>query len=162
MLQDSARTRPVLRYPFSVCRVIERGIGSTPETEADFSRCFTHLLLNLFCLKAARDHLFTDGEVIGTAPRTGQGFGVKPVKGANEIWSPNWIGRGYEIKKSQPRELKEGEQSSRHSPRTHWRSGHQKRVACGVGRTERRIVWIEPTLVMGRAEAGTETETVFA
>lgn len=53
---------------------------------------------------------------------------------------PRWIGKHY----SKPIPAGVG---SHASPREHWRKGHWKRVAIGVGRIERRWVWIEPTFV---------------
>ena len=33
------------------------------------------------------------------------------------------------------------------SPRLHWRRGHIRRQAHGLGRAERKLIWIEPMLI---------------
>lgn len=54
---------------------------------------------------------------------------------------PRWLGKTYQRKR-------QGYLSSeRSSPRGHWRKGHQRRVAVGKGRTERKWRWFEPTWV---------------
>ena len=79
------------------------------------------------------------------SPGGGGGFGKKTKKkrpSTSGVWQPNWIGRGYELK------LETG--SGTHaSPRSHWRRGHWRRQPIGEGRTERKLVWIEPMLING-------------
>ena len=45
------------------------------------------------------------------------------------------------------------------SPRPHWRRGHFRRVPCGHGRAERKLVFIKPTLVSKRFFAGNLADT---
>lgn len=66
----------------------------------------------------------------------------KKDKPRREFWSPNVIGRRYVLK----RERKET-QGTHASPMMHWRRGHYRSQAFGVGRKERKTIWIEPILV---------------
>jgi len=57
------------------------------------------------------------------------------------IWTPNVVGRGYRVR-SEPNELTTGGLK-----RLHWRRGHFRSQPFGVGRSDYKIIWIEPTLV---------------
>lgn len=59
-----------------------------------------------------------------------------------EFWSPNVVGKDY----VQKRGAGTGE-GTYASPRMHWRRGHFRNQACGVGRSERKTIWLEPVLV---------------
>lgn len=61
----------------------------------------------------------------------------------NRKKAPQWIGKRYESALAS----KTVGHSFHASPRTHFRRGHMRRVAIGQGRTARKWVWIEPTLV---------------
>lgn len=61
-------------------------------------------------------------------------------RGNVAFWNPNIIGNGYQISG--------GHGHGTHaSPRMHWRRGHFRNQACGVGRKDHRQVWLEPMLV---------------
>jgi hypothetical protein len=70
--------------------------------------------------------------------RPGKG-GAAPV----EWWAPFWLGRTYVTVRPQ-REPGDGTHAS---PRLHWRRGHWTRQVFGVGRAERKRIWIRPLLV---------------
>ena len=57
------------------------------------------------------------------------------------IFNPRWLGEHYKIKRS----LSLG--GTHASPIMHWRNGHWRHQKIGVGRSEVKLVWIEPTLV---------------
>jgi hypothetical protein len=59
----------------------------------------------------------------------------------HELWSPNLIGWRY-----RPAQAAEA-QSTHASPRLHWRRGHVRNQPCGSGRSQRKLIWIEPMLV---------------
>jgi hypothetical protein len=64
-----------------------------------------------------------------------------PTKRGNvSFWTPNIIGRDYQI-------LGGHGNGTHASPRMHWRRGHFRNQACGVGRKDHRQVWLEPMLV---------------
>ena len=64
-----------------------------------------------------------------------------------ELWSPNLIGWHY-----RPAQAVEA-QGTHAKPRLHWRRGHVRNQPHGPGRTQRRLIWIEPFLVgMGDRE----------
>lgn len=68
-----------------------------------------------------------------------------------QVWYPRWLGKDYRL----PRQYSIG--SGRHAnPRPHWRKRHEKRVAVGPGRTDRKWVWIERTWV-GEINTGNST-----
>lgn len=47
-------------------------------------------------------------------------------------------------------------ESQRQQAKSHWRRGHWRRQAFGEGRAERRLVWIKPMLISGRAGEPTD------
>jgi hypothetical protein len=57
-----------------------------------------------------------------------------------ELWSPNLIGWRYQITTGSPA-------GTHANPRMHWRRGHIRNQPFGTGRTQRRLVWIEPMLI---------------
>ena len=59
------------------------------------------------------------------------------------LLNPIWIGRHYKQRSSGPGT------GPHTSPQAHWRRGHWRRVAYGVGRTKREWRWFEPTFVNG-------------
>jgi hypothetical protein len=65
-------------------------------------------------------------------------------KGSNqlEFWTPNIIGKSYAAPRSNP-----PGSGSHNSPRMHWRRGHFRNQAFGIGRSERKVIWLEPTLI---------------
>lgn len=58
---------------------------------------------------------------------------------------PRWIGKDC----IRPQSPKSHQGGSHNSPITHWRSGHWRQQAIGVGRGDRRTTWIQPALING-------------
>ena len=55
-------------------------------------------------------------------------------------YSKTVIGRNYATKRS------DGNGGTHASPRMHWRRGHFRQQAFGPKMSERKIIWLEPTL----------------
>ncbi len=75
---------------------------------------------------------------------------VKANKGfakdkAKDFYEPLWIGRNYRVKSDV-----QDKGGTHASPRVHWRRGFLRNQPYGQGRQQRKLVWIEPILVMGR------------
>lgn len=75
----------------------------------------------------------------------GERLGAKKGTSKAELWSPNVIGRKYAVKSHT---FAKEASSSR---RLHWRRGHFRQQAYGVGRGLHRVIWIEPMMIGGRA-----------
>lgn len=77
---------------------------------------------------------------------------VKPklkVRGeviAREIWSPNFFGRRYAVKTATHDGASDGASDGRKMP-MHWRRGHLRNQRFGAGRTQTKVVWIEPVCI---------------
>jgi hypothetical protein len=101
--------------------------------EEEFLAQLRRIAFNTLLALEARPNLQSSpGRRVGTHTK-----GVK-----REIWEPTIIGRGYRI--ARERHAATGTHAS---PRVHWRRGHYRRQAFGPSRTERKMIWIEPTLV---------------
>lgn len=59
---------------------------------------------------------------------------------ALEYWSPNIIGGRYQVKRVPGKGIHA-------SPVWHWRRGFYRNQVCGPGLRDRRVMWIEPTMV---------------
>jgi hypothetical protein len=75
---------------------------------------------------------------------------AKKDKPRKEFWSPNVIGRNYRLPRQEP-------VGTHSSPRLHWRRGHFRQQPYGLGRKERKQIWLEPTLVGAETEKGEQT-----
>ncbi len=105
-------------------------LRSNPEA-AETTNPLVILALNLLFAMAARPEYVERGMRQGRHKKSGA-----------EIWTPNIVGRKYAVKRDP-----NAETGSHASPRMHWRRGHFRQQAFGVGRTEHKIIWLEPTLV---------------
>jgi hypothetical protein len=92
------------------------------------------LLFSVFLVLAERPNYLERGERRLSKKRRAEG---------PELWTPNVIGRAYRLR----RETAGEGAASDVSPRMHWRRGHWRNQACGVGLGDRRHMWIEPMLV---------------
>ena len=109
-----------------------RALSLTGAEHATLSH-MVDVVANLFFAMAARPELVErDGRKVRTI-KNGP---------AREEWTPNWIGRAYRVQRA------DGD-GTHASPRLHWRRGHYRRQACGTGRKEHKIIWLEPCLVGG-------------
>jgi len=82
----------------------------------------------------------TESQVI----RVSLGFAKNKAK---DFYEPLWIGKNYRVKSEDT-----SERGGTHaSPRVHWRRGYLRNQPYGEGRQHRKLVWIEPVLIMGKA-----------
>lgn len=94
-----------------------------------------HLVIKTLLARVSRPNLFSSGSKITTNKK----------KSKRELWTPNFIGKGYKIKEENTQlKLFKGQHSS---PRLHWRRGHFRNQRFGEELKEQKIIWIEPTLV---------------
>ncbi len=89
------------------------------------------ILFGILFVMQARPQLVERGLAIG-----------KKTQHGVEFWSPNVIGRLYQITRQGPESGEVGV-----SPRMHWRRGHWRRQAYGPQHSLRRDQWIEPMLI---------------
>lgn len=90
-----------------------------------------HMAINILLAKSARPSLYSQGMTVRTRGK----------KVFRELWTPNFIGKGYKVKED--KETK----GTHSSPRIHWRRGHFRNQHFGTKNAEQKIIWIEPTLV---------------
>lgn len=89
-------------------------------------------VFNTIYAMAARPEYVEGGERVGRR------------KGAeSEIWTPNIVGRKYAVKSHTFSKDRIG------SVRLHWRRGHFRQQAFGIGRLQHKTIWIEPMMVGG-------------
>lgn len=69
-------------------------------------------------------------------------------KSQSEIWTPNVVGRKYAVKSHTFSHERTG------SVRLHWRRGHFRQQAYGIGRLQHKVIWIEPMMVGGKSTFG--------
>lgn len=98
--------------------------------ESDAAR----FVFNTIYAMSARPEYVEQGERVG-----------HKKKSQSEIWTPNIIGRKYAVK-SHTFADRQG------NTRLHWRRGHFRQQVFGIGRTQRKTIWIEPMMVGGKAE----------
>jgi hypothetical protein len=103
--------------------------------------------------------LSSDREALPTA--AGQGFGTRKRIREEELALPiTWIGKGYEPPTGAPPSGAAGgggggcgaAGSGGHREfhnQPHWRRGHHRMQACGPGRQQRRLIWVEAVRVNG-------------
>ncbi len=74
-----------------------------------------------------------------------KGFGKAQ---AQDFYQPLWIGQGYRLKR-EGNETSDGSSKQGSTKRPHWRRGFIRNQPYGEGKQKRKMVWIEPVLVMG-------------
>ena len=78
-----------------------------------------------------------------SAPPRPKGFGDNPIKSRKErsvrLFRETTHNKQSPVPRTTP--------ATHASPRTHWRRGHWRRVACGKQFSERQLRWIKPVLV---------------
>ncbi|QIR41773.1 hypothetical protein HCG51_34380 (plasmid) [Tolypothrix sp. PCC 7910] len=116
-----------------------------PKVVKGFNEYLHSILLRLILIMECRPELVdTTSEIV----RVNKGFGKAQ---AQDFYQPLWLGQSYRIKR-------EGTQSSEGSTGTHgtksvhWRRGFLRNQPYGEGRQQRKLVWIEPVIVMGGKE----------
>lgn len=108
---------------------LDKALNPTPEYE-DTSKALSLLLNCLIYSSAISLSVPTEG-------KSKKGFSQKSAT----IYEPLWLGKDYQ-------RVKEPVGAGSGAKRAiHWRKGHWKRVAIGLGREQRAWRWIRPTIV---------------
>jgi hypothetical protein len=110
----------------------ESGFQLDSEEAWDFSGRYPNLLFRILLAMQARPELISRSQFTG-----------KRNKRNREIWTPNIIGKDYQIKRSGPA----AEGSGGWNVRMHWRRGHLRIQPHGPNNSLRKTIWIEPMLI---------------
>ncbi|NHC36915.1 hypothetical protein [Scytonema millei] len=111
-----------------------------PQAVVEFNEYLQSIFLRLILIMECRSELVdTESKVI----RVNQGFAKDKAK---DYYEPLWVGRNYRVQ----REETQDKGGTHASPRVHWRRGYLRNQPYGEGRQQRRLVWIEPVLVIGK------------
>ncbi|MBD2629645.1 hypothetical protein H6G56_24900 [Anabaena variabilis FACHB-164] len=114
-----------------------------PQAVVDFNEYLQSIFLRLILIMECRPELVdTTSEVI----RVNQGFSKAQ---AQDFYQPLWIGRNYHFQ----RESVQTDGGTGTGKSVHWRRGFLRNQPYGQGRQQRKLVWIEPVLVMGGKES---------
>ena len=115
-----------------------------PQIVAGFNEYIQSIFLRLILIMECRPEL-VDVEEKRTSITVNKGFGKAQ---AVDLYQPLWIGQSYRLKRE---DIDKGDgsnkQGSTKSP--HWRRGFLRNQPYGEGRQQRKLLWIEPVLVMG-------------
>jgi hypothetical protein len=110
-----------------------------PQAVADFNEYLQAIFLRLILIMECRPELVEkEAQVV----KVNKGFAKDKTK---DFYEPLWIGRNYAIRRDV-----QDKGGTHASPRVHWRRGYLRNQPYGEGRQQRKLVWIEPVLVMGR------------
>jgi len=139
-LRDNHKISDLLSVPFQQGYKFKIGLGgceidgAAPELgEEQFATVVSELAIKLLVSMTVSKGLIEEGVMTRKAR-------VKHGKKRDALWSPNWIGRTYRVK----HDYLGGTHAS---PRMHWRCGHWRNQAVGKGRSDHRLIWIEPMLI---------------
>jgi hypothetical protein len=114
-----------------------------PNVVKGFNEYLQAIFLRLLLIMECRPELI-QSESQRQKVTVNQGFGKNQ---AQEFYQPLWLGQGYRLKRESQtnasNDVKHGTKS------LHWRRGFLRNQPYGEGRQKRKIVWIEPVLVMG-------------
>lgn len=117
-----------------------------PKVIAGFNEYLQSIFLRLILIMECRPELLdTTSETI----RVNKGFGKEAAK---DYYEPLWLGKNYYIKRENVQA--DSDSSGTHGTKSvHWRRGFLRNQPYGQGRQQRKLVWIEPVLVMGGKES---------
>ncbi|RCJ20230.1 hypothetical protein A6S26_05775 [Nostoc sp. ATCC 43529] len=117
-----------------------------PKVVKGFNEYLQSIFLRLILIMECRPELVdTTSEVI----RVNKGFGKAQVQ---DFYQPLWLGLGYRLKR-EGTQSSEGSSGTHGTKSVHWRRGFLRNQPYGEGRQQRKLVWIEPVLVMGGKES---------
>ncbi|MCC5640873.1 hypothetical protein LC593_34615 [Nostoc sp. CHAB 5844] len=117
-----------------------------PKVVAGFNEYLQSIFLRLILIMECRLELVdTTSELV----RVNKGFGKAQ---AQDFYQPLWLGQGYRIH-SEGTQSSEGSSGTHGTKSVHWRRGFLRNQPYGEGRQHRKLVWIEPVLVMGGKES---------
>ncbi|MBD2132594.1 hypothetical protein H6F47_09180 [Sphaerospermopsis sp. FACHB-1094] len=115
-----------------------------PKILEDFNEYLESIFLRLMLIMECCPELVdTTSEVV----RVNRGFSKAQEQ---EFYQPLWIGRNYTFKREQTAAISGGTGGAKS---VHWRRGFLRNQPYGEGRQQRKMVWIEPVLVMGGRES---------
>jgi hypothetical protein len=116
-----------------------------PKVVKGFNEYLQSIFLRLILIMECRPELVdTTSEVI----RINKGFSKAQ---AQDFYQPLWLGQGYRLKR-EAAQSSEGSSATHGTKSVHWRRGFLRNQPHGEGRQQRKLVWIEPVLVMGGKE----------
>jgi hypothetical protein len=115
-----------------------------PQVVAGFNEYLQSIFLRLILIMECRPEL-VDVEEKRTSVTVNKGFGKAQ---AVDFYQPLWIGQSYRLKRE---DIDKGDGSSKQggTKSPHWRRGFLRNQPYGEGRQQRKLLWIEPVLVMG-------------
>lgn len=117
-----------------------------PKVVAGFNEYLHSIFLRLILIMECRPELVdTTSEIV----RINKGFGKAQ---AQDFYQPLWLGQRYILKREES-QSHEGSSGSHGTKSIHWRRGFLRNQPYGEGRQQRKLVWIEPVLVMGGKES---------
>lgn len=117
-----------------------------PQVVTEFNEYLQAIFLRLILIMECRPELVdTTSEVI----RVNKGFGKAQ---AQDFYQPLWLGLGYRLKR-EGTFRSEGSSGTYGTKSVHWRRGFIRNQPYGEGRQQRKLVWIEPVIVMGGKES---------
>ncbi|MDZ8139061.1 MAG: hypothetical protein RM049_27905 [Nostoc sp. DedQUE04] len=117
-----------------------------PKVVKGFNEYLHSIFLRLILIMECRPELVdTTSELV----RVNKGFGKAQ---AQDFYQPLWLGLGYRLKR-EGTQSSEGSSATHGSKSVHWRRGFLRNQPYGEGRQQRKLVWIEPVLVMGGKES---------
>jgi hypothetical protein len=116
-----------------------------PKVVKGFNEYLHSIFLRLILIMECRPELVDkESEVV----RVNKGFGKAQ---AQDFYQPLWLGFGYRLKR-EGTQSSEGSSGTHGTKSVHWRRGFLRNQPYGEGRQQRKLVWIEPVLVMGGKE----------
>jgi len=116
-----------------------------PQVVTEFNEYLQSIFLRLILIMECRPELVdTTSEIV----RVNRGFGKAQ---AQDFYQPLWLGLGYKFKR-EGTQSSEGSSGTHGTKSVHWRRGFLRNQPYGEGRQQRKLVWIEPVLVMGGKE----------
>jgi hypothetical protein len=117
-----------------------------PKVVKGFNEYLHSIFLRLILIMECRPELVdTTSELV----RVNKGFGKAQ---AQDFYQPLWLGLGYRLKREET-QSSEGSSGTHGTKSVHWRRGFLRNQPYGEGRQQRKLVWIEPVLVMGGKES---------
>lgn len=104
--------------------------------DSEFLNTLVELTFAVLLAIVARPSLMRRGERRGRHKKSGL-----------PVWTPNVVGRDYRVRSESDGAHPHPDGHAR--KRLHWRRGHFRLQPFGPGRTDRKIIWMEPVLVGG-------------
>ena len=116
-----------------------------PSIISGFNKYLQSVFLRLILIMQCRPEL-VDAEETQQKITVNKGFGKAQ---AQDLYQPLWIGQGYRFKHEDAESSDDASNDRGGTKRPHWRKGFIRNQPYGEGRQKRKMVWIEPVLVMG-------------